>query len=247
MNRIVIKVAATATFVVGMGLATTMHLAGQETPGYAVNVPLSYVEVVKAHKTAVGEVRRGVHRADGSWAVSVPTFAADGAPKGEARIIFDTTNQRHVLFDTELRSVTTSAFPDNSTFHMGLRRACDGEIASTALGYDVTREITTIPYGDGQKVVVEVLRAPALGCLRMQQLTTLFAADGSERNSQVERVVDVTLGDPDNAWFSVPAGYTEMSPQQRLQALNPSVNMSTDLFASQLETNYHQRSRAPIE
>lgn len=224
----------------------TLKLVGQEQqPTYAANVPLVFTKITRAPGVGESEgLSRGVRRSDGSWAHAWYNIIADGTPS-EARLILDLQEGRHVLIDSYLGSVTTSYLTDNTIESHSRRPACDGEAVSNVLGYDVTRRVTPIVYPSGEQMRVEVLLAPELGCLEMERKTIAVGVDGTEHDIQVERVVDVHVGEPSQIWFNIPENYVEMSPEERIGFLHRVDDLSGDAFVQTLERNYREGRRAP--
>jgi hypothetical protein len=139
---------------------------------------------------------------------------------------------------------TFYALPEDAALKSGRRSACDGETASSILGYDVVLRRTQLPYSSGEHVQVETYFAPELGCLELEKRTTLMGHDGEERAVQLERVVDVRLGEPADDWFKVPTDYSEMSPEEVMRASNPGADLGVDKIVQNWERDYQIR-KAP--
>lgn len=220
----------------------TMTVVAQE-PDYVENVPLMFTRVTEAPGTSEpGALSSGVRRSDGSWALAWHALAADGTSI-ETRLIRDLLERRQVLFDTSLRSVTTSYLAEDATQRSARPPVCDGDVVANVLGFDVTRRVTELPYASGERMRIEILLAPALSCFEMERRTVLMERDGSERTVQLERTIDIRPGEPDPAWFKVPEGFVEMSPDQRMRLRHP--EMGSDVFVQMWERNYQQTPHIP--
>lgn len=250
MTKKILKLGLLGVAVAATSALTSLQLFGQARVQYAENIPLSYTMTYRNDLSLAPDqlaseeaLIRGGRRGDGSTVRIHYRTAADGTPI-ESRNVFDLSQGRYMVLNSTVNSVTTSGLGDRAIENRRSRRpACDGQVVSNVLGYDVILRTGTAPVeipaaAKHGRMRVETLIAPALGCLEMETRTIMTYHDGSERVVRSERVVDVRIGEPNAAWFNVPPGYVEMSPAERVTAMGRNVDPASDEVLSHFEQVY---------
>ncbi len=154
-------------------------------------------------------------RADGS---SVDLrLMGDGKMAGN-KAIFDLTRGQRVVVDPLSESTTTYALapPEisrlrlNASSCVGIGGSERGEI----LGVEVVKiERRPPPSGNGNREEIEEWLAPSLNCYPLRRTATLYNS-GRRLAVTTQEATSITLGEPDEELFAVPAGYAERTPSE---------------------------------
>lgn len=230
------------------------QLLGQGVPEGAENVPLTYNSVMWAASNYEADENDGAtrhktfaRRSDGSTVEVILERATDGA-LSETRRIVDLESGRKVFLDSAVNSITTTYLSTSQIDSLRNRRApCGGPPVDSLLGYGVTRTTSVLPLSHTGPARLEILSAPELGCIDMERRAIIALENGAEGTLTLDRVVNVELGEPDESLFVVPAGYTEMSPSERLVARAASEAekdlIVNDWFVQQADRGYYRLQR----
>jgi hypothetical protein len=183
-------------------------------------------------------------RSDGSEATRWLSNSPDPTTvqNGQYVIIFDAPRHIQITLEPYTKSVITFhlAFAQVSS-RLANEHACDNMEPNTRvirdsesiLGYATIEETYSYPDEKSQTWV-----ATALDCYPLKE-TTQFSDEVGGHNE--DAVLDIREGDPPAAMFSVPAGYTERSPQQveaLYEAKFPGRTLYTPPALNALEQSY---------
>lgn len=179
-------------------------------------------------------------RSDGSEVTVRHVQAPDGNPYDE-RVILDLTSAQRVSVDPITQSRTTYPLSPKVVAHYKSSRvncaASPGAATSTILGYAVVKSVIGGPGAHDGAFSSEDWQAPALGCLSLSQVT-IWKKAGTDAVSEkrVVKVLTIVEGDPAEALFTIPSGYTERSPGEVLA-----------LFAGKYHKPDHPRTSAVLD
>lgn len=151
-------------------------------------------------------------KSDGSYVRFLPIQGPDGSYE-VLRDIFDASGKQ-ISIHPHMKSITTYFISPIHAGHELARETCPPEAGnptaerSQRLDYEVVRlrEDTQTKLGvetDDRWV------APALGCFTMEET---YITESGSRNE--DTVVSIMEGEPAESWFTLPSGYTEMSPSE---------------------------------
>jgi hypothetical protein len=235
MNRV--EYAGLICLLCGVSVLAVSTLRGQGTT--TSRVPLTVERTQQSFGNAGVLEERVIEaiRSDGSTVKITQHRRADGTLM-EIRDIVDLTEGRKVVVASSTQSTTTYTYTDEEIRHMRSRQfSCHGQATTDdIMGFSVV-EVTTDRIGAPGTYYRDVARhAPDLGCIVLDGQLIQLEPDGSERIVKQTQVVRLSLGDPDPAYFSVPANYRELTPAEFAGA----AGQSASPLVESLESTYQR-------
>ncbi len=165
-------------------------------------------------------------RSDGSWAEWRQRI--DGKP-ANLRLVADLKAGTWTVIDGKTKSITTYERPRWSLERtLGYRRGgCEKplrgkviepwhKVSEKIAGYEVEKAVVELELQDGspfgEKMRLELWRAPALSCAELRVVQSNIGPSGEVLLTDRRELTAITPGEPDPAFFEIPSGYTERSP-----------------------------------
>lgn len=121
------------------------------------------------------------------------------------------------LNDSKVKMTTRLSTEHLDRLRANQGRACATDSASAAqavLGIPVVTKSSMQDGSDGKKAVIELMLAPSLGCYPMKKDRRVVDANGKLVVREMQEVVNVTLGEPNPALFTIPDDFLEKKPSE---------------------------------
>lgn len=137
----------------------------------------------------------------------------------EVKLIEDVIGGRRVAVDYATESTSTYPLPSNYSAIMAKQATACGNSSSSRepaiLGYQVVLIHDGHKFGNGARNVRDLWEAPALNCFALRSVAFATKQPGEKAPHNEAEAIEIVLGEPNSALFSIPQNFVERSPSER--------------------------------